>query len=406
MQAPEEFVRKVSHALSHLYDPDVLRAHPLIDALGLAGRDLPQAALRDTLVSAIESLIPEPSVPIESRLWRVYKILQLRYIQQMDQDQTAYQIGVGVRHLRREQKAAVEILADALYRKMIPVHATATPEREDVSSVETELSWLKTAQEDNSATLRDTLLAAYKLVLPLADKRGIALELAPMPDLPAVALVPAALRQSIVSMTTCAIGRLPEGKIHFEGRYENDQVRLELIAHSSQGLIPESESCVASLNAVHAILGDLAGKLVVTENRNSLQMILVLPVRDVAKILLIDDNRDVAELFKRYLFGTRYRIEAITNPDELFNFLAQSPVDFIILDVMMPGIDGWEVLGRLVHHPLTSAIPVVVCTVLPERDLAIALGAVDYLAKPVSRDGLLTILNRFLARNRQHFTDI
>jgi CheY-like chemotaxis protein len=66
----------------------------------------------------------------------------------------------------------------------------------------------------------------------------------------------------------------------------------------------------------------------------------------------------------------------------------------IILDVMMPDIDGWEILGRLRSHPSTSAIPVVVCTILAQEELALSLGASGFLLKPITRQALLEELDR------------
>ncbi len=61
---------------------------------------------------------------------------------------------------------------------------------------------------------------------------------------------------------------------------------------------------------------------------------------------------------------------------------------------MMPGVDGWEILARLRQHPLTGNLPVIVCTILPERELALALGAAGFLPKPVTRQALLGALRR------------
>ncbi len=61
---------------------------------------------------------------------------------------------------------------------------------------------------------------------------------------------------------------------------------------------------------------------------------------------------------------------------------------------MMPEVDGWEILGQLEQHPLTHALPIIICSVLPERDLALMLGAATYLPKPVTRSTLLAALNQ------------
>jgi CheY-like chemotaxis protein len=69
----------------------------------------------------------------------------------------------------------------------------------------------------------------------------------------------------------------------------------------------------------------------------------------------------------------------------------------IVLDVMMPQIDGWELLASLRQHPNTSHIPVVVCTILPQEDMALSLGASGFVRKPVTRHIFLAALDRQVA---------
>ncbi len=66
----------------------------------------------------------------------------------------------------------------------------------------------------------------------------------------------------------------------------------------------------------------------------------------------------------------------------------------ILLDVMMPGVHDWEPLGRLREHPATRSVPIIVCTILPQEQLALALGAAGFVRKPVSREALLAALDR------------
>jgi CheY-like chemotaxis protein len=68
----------------------------------------------------------------------------------------------------------------------------------------------------------------------------------------------------------------------------------------------------------------------------------------------------------------------------------------ILLDVMMPGRDGWTALGQLREHPQTQHIPIIVCSIVSQRELALALGAVAFLRKPVSREDLLAALNHWV----------
>src|SRR5206468_11224746 len=66
----------------------------------------------------------------------------------------------------------------------------------------------------------------------------------------------------------------------------------------------------------------------------------------------------------------------------------------VLLDILLPDIDGWEVLQRLKADPLTRSIPVMVVSVVDDRQLGLALGAIDYFVKPVSREPLLEALGR------------
>lgn len=68
----------------------------------------------------------------------------------------------------------------------------------------------------------------------------------------------------------------------------------------------------------------------------------------------------------------------------------------IVLDVMMPQVDGWEVLARLRQHPGTARIPVIICSVLADADLAAALGAMAVVPKPVTRQAFLSALDQTL----------
>jgi CheY-like chemotaxis protein len=65
-----------------------------------------------------------------------------------------------------------------------------------------------------------------------------------------------------------------------------------------------------------------------------------------------------------------------------------------VLDVMMPEQDGWTLLGQLREHPTTRGVPIIVCTILPQEQLALTLGAAEFIRKPVSRKTLLSALDR------------
>jgi CheY-like chemotaxis protein len=115
-------------------------------------------------------------------------------------------------------------------------------------------------------------------------------------------------------------------------------------------------------------------------------------------VLVIDDNADTLQLLQRYMEGTRYRIVATENPGDAMSLVEEANPQIIVLDVMMPAVDGWGILRQLRQDIATSSLPVVVCTVLPQRELAIALGASDFIRKPFPRKRFLNVLDQQVGR--------
>ena len=80
--------------------------------------------------------------------------------------------------------------------------------------------------------------------------------------------------------------------------------------------------------------------------------------------------------------------EADNGADGIKQVHAVSP-DVVVLDVMMPVMDGWQVLGVLKRDPRTTELPVVMATFVDDAKRGLAMGAAEYLSKPISRDTLL-----------------
>jgi CheY-like chemotaxis protein len=126
------------------------------------------------------------------------------------------------------------------------------------------------------------------------------------------------------------------------------------------------------------------------------QVIIHLPLASQTRILIIDDNQAILQLFERYLTPQHYGIKKVQGGSEALLVATEDPPDLIILDVMMPSMDGWQVLRSLKQNPVTEHTPIIVCSVLKEAELAISLGADAYLKKPVDRLELLATVERIL----------
>jgi DNA-binding response OmpR family regulator/anti-sigma regulatory factor (Ser/Thr protein kinase) len=111
-------------------------------------------------------------------------------------------------------------------------------------------------------------------------------------------------------------------------------------------------------------------------------------------VLVIEDDPAARELLRVHLEGAGYGVVATDLGRQALAWLEQIKPDAVILDILLPDVDGWEILQRLKSETATRAIPVMVVSVLDDRQLGLALGAVDYFVKPVSKELLLEGLGR------------
>jgi signal transduction histidine kinase/DNA-binding response OmpR family regulator len=111
-------------------------------------------------------------------------------------------------------------------------------------------------------------------------------------------------------------------------------------------------------------------------------------------VLVIEDDPAAQELLRLHLEGAGYGVVLTASGKQALAWLTQVRPDAVLLDIMLPDLDGWEILQRLKADPATRSIPVMVVSVVDDRELGLALGAIDYLVKPVSRELLLEAIGR------------
>jgi signal transduction histidine kinase/CheY-like chemotaxis protein len=119
-------------------------------------------------------------------------------------------------------------------------------------------------------------------------------------------------------------------------------------------------------------------------------------------VLVIDDDPIARDIIARSLANDAITIETADNgPEGLKRALELHP-DLITLDVMMPGMDGWAVLTAIKANPQLAHIPVIMLTIIEDQNYGFALGAADYLNKPIERDVLLDTLQKHLGPPSEH----
>jgi signal transduction histidine kinase/CheY-like chemotaxis protein len=111
-------------------------------------------------------------------------------------------------------------------------------------------------------------------------------------------------------------------------------------------------------------------------------------------VLVVDDDPSARDLLKRFLNKEGFHVECAANGPEAIAAAKRLRPKAITLDVMMPGMDGWAVLTKLKEEPAVAEIPVIMLTIVDDKHFGHALGATEYLTKPVDRDRLSSVVRK------------
>ena len=117
-------------------------------------------------------------------------------------------------------------------------------------------------------------------------------------------------------------------------------------------------------------------------------------------VLVIEDDPGSVRLLRAYIEGAGFSMRVATHGEGGLAEAHRRIPAAIVLDILLPGIDGWEVLRRLKSDPDLRNIPVLIASVTDEREVGLALGATDYFIKPLDRDALLACLERYIETAR------
>jgi PAS domain S-box-containing protein len=124
------------------------------------------------------------------------------------------------------------------------------------------------------------------------------------------------------------------------------------------------------------------------------------------RVLIVEDKPHARTLLHTYLTESGYVVEIATNGVEALEKAKLWKPDVITLDILIPVKDGWQVLRELKDHPLCREIPVIIISMVDERNVGFGLGAVEYFVKPVQKDELLAAVKRVEGRNAQNSAKI
>jgi len=126
-----------------------------------------------------------------------------------------------------------------------------------------------------------------------------------------------------------------------------------------------------------------------------------------ARILAVDDESDLTELIAYHLRRNGHLVETAANGWEAIDHITRSRPDIILLDLMLPDLDGFGVCEILRRNPLTATIPIIIISAWASKDsqlLGLELGALDYITKPFSPQELVKRVNRFVSQRAGQMT--
>ncbi|HEV3374486.1 MAG TPA: response regulator [Candidatus Acidoferrum sp.] len=298
----------------------------------------------------------------------------------------------------------------------------------DLSKIEA--GRMELTRED--VTVASAFVEVISTLYPLAEKKSQALLQQVDPNL-RVHADAMRFKQVLMNLVGNAIKFTPGGgRIELTARQVDEQVRME-VRDNGPGIPPEQQQRIFEAFvrltetgsategtglglAITARLVELHGSKLEIESKPgegtcfyfSLPLVAIAPVqptqtsvtvpraRKTPRILVIEDNAVTGQLIRSQLTSSGYETLGCDKPERATHMAAELQPDAITLDLLMKPVHGLEVLLQLKNDPRTSKIPVIVVTIVDQPGLGTALGADEYLIKPVDKATLLAAVERCL----------
>lgn len=401
----------VREALSRLYDPPGLATTPLAAELRAVGGPRSTDDLYELLLGAIDQMRPPDRTPRQAQGWRRYRYLQLRYIDCATHESAAHALEISLRQATRIHQEALQVLGALLLSNGVPAGPSVRPGGSAVVAAmspvpaptlpdktwETELEMVGRQPPEGPVDLHDVVASACDTLARIASDQEIRFQIEVTKGLRLVSVNRVCLRQIVLNLLLSHIQSARGGTIRVCGNQSASNVAIvfHFDVANPDPLYGTSVPANGPLLGAAKYLARLQGAKIeeIEERQARRALCLCLPVDRTRAVLVVDDNPDVGDLFRRMLGGSPYWPTHVRTVTRALHLIHECPPDVIVLDVVMPARDGWEILAMLKNDPRTASIPVVVCSVLPDKKLALSLGAADFLPKPVTQAGLLGVFD-------------
>jgi CheY-like chemotaxis protein len=399
-------------ALTHLYDPLYEIPRILQRTLGIdpsGGTETMRAAI----VQALDGLKPASYLPEDAPIGRLHDVLVSRYVQRQTQEDVAEHLSVSSRYVRMLQRKAITALAKKIWQKPglgapssvkdgrereTPAPATIAAGAESASwssQLREELQSLASTDPGAVANVQEAMINAAELGASLVHERNLTLDL--LPTVPGwhARIHPSALAQVLLVAISDFAQSLPAGTITLGSDQIDDAIVITVQCCHPMAQAPSNLSLVEEISDAYGGSADM--DIDSFGSCLTVKLPLASPVERIT-VLVVDDNADLVTFYRAYTTGTRYDIVHVSEGKDALEAIETHAPHVIVLDVMLPDMNGWKLLVHLHAHPTSRAIPIVVCSVIREEELALSLGAAALIPKPVGRVQFIRALDEALSR--------
>lgn len=433
---PDDFQDLVRDALLHMHDVAYLQTHPLA---WLVGGAEPSATVRGKLLyraimEALEQTRPALGTAADSRAWRAYRILELRYVDGREASDVMQQVALSKNQYHRDHNRALRAVTSILWdrwrldeRWKSTQAAGSTP----AELVRVEVECLEQSRQRGGPgriAPAEVLLGVAELLRPLCLQRGVSLRIDAPSQLPPISGDRVALRQALLTVLARAVNATANGLVVVDasGKSGGVEVRVTLATAEAPHGGPVHFARRASAPGAHHLAGEgcrgetaagqpdrllgveesrpfvdqLGGSVVcrrLPEEIECWEVVFGFPAADRPRLLVVDNSTDFIRLVERYLAGEGWEVVGAPDVDTAYSLVEQERVNAVLLDVVIPERDGWELLLALKANSATKHLPVIVCSVLGEPEVAVSLGAAGYLRKPLDKPTLVKALAPYLS---------
>ena len=384
----EEFESTVKTILTNLYDfaaleniPSLPSCFPIPETVKGTRGDY----IRNLFIEYITKLKPDKTtVDHTSPDWRSFTILHSRYIEGKSSQEVANQLSISERQLRRYTRKAINGLA-LLFWENNPLQQS--------SDTEEEVQQAFTINREET-DLREILLGVIALLSNRITEEKIDITIQQTESKISVKSDRIILRQILIGLVNELL-QAHVKDIAFSCTCEQDQptIKISSCSYELQKAVLHEQDTTQE-KSLHFWANQLFISI-----REDFQPVsqkttitLTFPTSQQKTILVVDDQEPTLRMFTRYLSKTNFKIFGLRKPNKVLEKAIELQPALILLDIMMPKVDGWEIFQSLKVNEKTKNIPVIICSAWGEPELAKSLGATAFLRKPVTQRDLLSTI--------------